>query len=776
MQKPAQLLLLLILSLLFWRCDLAPQGISAKVFVNDWPSQRDLYRTFREQGELTIVYGTADPALAEAYRNWADILAEASRRTTIRVQSDTSMTRQDLSGQVLLVVGTPQQNRVAARISGKLPVGIEKDRLRFDDYTFEDTSTVFSLAFYPSPFNRKMPLLFLTGLSDQAILKLLHQQDNSGWSVFRWANWGYAVYQKGQRVLLGNYEDSTWSPDTGLRFDFTIPPTLFHQSPHYRFWSREKSWSDGALEAFARASEESLQRIEDFTGQRVASPKIDHYLYPSTEEKGLLLNNTDQAHVDPEEESVHTILNDQFQGHYSGKENELLLRRLLGQPRTRLLERGLAIYFTNSWQKRGYRYWAQRLYQADALLPLSTLTDNDSLAANSRLLTGTLSASFVEFLIDSWGKERFLKQYQAWRPTPEQFAALEKQWKNYLAQQPAPEAASPQNSRLPFLRGFNFTHEGYQIYDGYGSGKAGEALRELDAMHVNAASIVPYTGIRDPQRPTFIPISDRPGSENDEVVIHTVHAARKQGMTTMMKPQIWIGGGSWPGDIEMQSDADWKQFFHYYRRWIFHYAMLSEIHNVDILCIGTELSLTTLQRPDDWRRLIRDIRRLYHGRLAYAANWGQEFEQLPFWKDLDIIGINCYYPISDKPAATRKDLQQGFRDIADRIRAVAERENKPLVFTEIGFSSVEAPWILPYSDGYDRPANGEHQRLCYEIVLETISDSPWCDGIFWWKWPTDLEEEDRREGKGFMPNGKPAAKVVADYYGRMKEKAVEPAR
>ena len=102
-----------------------------------------------------------------------------------------------------------------------------------------------------------------------------------------------------------------------------------------------------------------------------------------------------------------------------------------------------------------------------------------------------------------------------------------------------------------------------------------------------------------------------------------------------------------------------------------------------------------------------------------------------------------------------------------RIEAVCRRYDKSMIFTEIGFSSVEAPWQNPHLDGYDRPANDLHQARCYRVVLQNIADRPWCRGLFWWKWPTDLSQQGGYDGKSFQPNGNPAEKTVAEYYQRM---------
>jgi len=67
----------------------------------------------------------------------------------------------------------------------------------------------------------------------------------------------------------------------------------------------------------------------------------------------------------------------------------------------------------------------------------------------------------------------------------------------------------------------------------------------------------------------------------------------------------------------MDSPEKWNTFFRYYTNWITHYALLAEIHQFDILCVGVEMTETALQKPDEWRKLIRKIRTIYHGPITY---------------------------------------------------------------------------------------------------------------------------------------------------------------
>ena len=186
-------------------------------------------------------------------------------------------------------------------------------------------------------------------------------------------------------------------------------------------------------------------------------------------------------------------------------------------------------------------------------------------------------------------------------------------------------------------------------------------------------------------------------------------------MMSLLKPQIFAGD-SWPGDVEMLNEKDWEAFFQYYHKWIRHYALLAEIHEMDALCVGVEFAKATLSREKDWRTLFSSLRGLYQGKMTYAANWGPEFEKVGFWDELDFIGLNCYYPLSKNDAPTKAELKANFDSVKTKITKVYSKFTKPIVFTEIGFRSINAPWKTPHAEG-DDSFNPLHQQLCYETQL-----------------------------------------------------------
>ena len=86
--------------------------------------------------------------------------------------------------------------------------------------------------------------------------------------------------------------------------------------------------------------------------------------------------------------------------------------------------------------------------------------------------------------------------------------------------------------------------------------------------------------------------------ESDLGIAETTQMAMKLKIKTLLKPHLWIRG-SWPGDVQMQDEAKWKEWFSNYTTFIIHYAKLAEVNHIEIFCIGTELSHAST-READW--------------------------------------------------------------------------------------------------------------------------------------------------------------------------------
>lgn len=511
-----------------------------------------------------------------------------------------------------------------------MPFQLNLDKIRFNQKEYTSDDTVLSIGSYPNMENDTLPINVLTGMDESKIYDFFENRVKEGGRSFFRQNMDYEIYRNNTRIVMGDF-GTDWKLDTSTLFDFSSGNDLVHRSTHFDFIDHQNALSPDTVLPLATKVEETTGSILGFFGKADQLPKMTYHTYKSAEEKGLMTGNTMQAHFDTSDNSVHTVINEKYRDNFIGKENALVVHHLLGASKSKALQRGLPIYFTDQWQRKGYRYWTTRLYQSGNALTLAELLDNELVDIESPLIIDCLSASLTGFLLETWGKETFLKKYPDWIPSKKEIQNLENGWQQFLFHNAKTIKLEEKDAiSMPYLKGFNFAHEGYGIYNGYVSRKATESIKKQVQMGSNALALMPYTFMRDSKKTEPFRFSDSANDENDESLVHSAFEAKKLGMFTVLKPQVWVGGGSWPGDIEMSNEADWKDFFDQYYRWIRHYAFLAEIHDMDALCLGVEFTKATLGHGDAWRDIIRKTRGLYHGKLTYAANWGAEFENIDF--------------------------------------------------------------------------------------------------------------------------------------------------
>lgn len=293
-------------------------------------------------------------------------------------------------------------------------------------------------------------------------------------------------------------------------------------------------------------------------------------------------------------------------------------------------------------------------------------------------------------------------------------------------------------------------------------------LRRLTDLNVNWISQTPFGWQRTAASPEIVMHVSGERTwwgESDEGIAETVRMARDLGIKTMLKPHLWVGKG-WPGDIQMSNDADWKIWFSQYEKFILHYAELAENNHIEILCVGTELQKTTT-KEQEWRRLIRKIKTIYHGSVTYAANFHLEYETIAFWDELDYIGVQAYFPLSKSKDAPLKELEDGWKAPIAAIESVQSTFHKPVLFTEIGYRSMHdaavAPWEWPKQENAAQ-ACYEAQAMCYQAFFQAVWNKKWLAGVYFWKW---YPQGPHRLGSiDFTPQNKLAAKILSDNFSK----------
>lgn len=299
---------------------------------------------------------------------------------------------------------------------------------------------------------------------------------------------------------------------------------------------------------------------------------------------------------------------------------------------------------------------------------------------------------------------------------------------------------------------------------------------ELTAANIEQLVLVPYASQKDYNTPKIRSSVFRVEglSRRDSVILRVKQKADSLGMQVIIKPHIWIddpSDGKWRGDLEMESEQEWKEWEDYYRRYILHYAALSEQLQTPIFCIGNEFHISTTKRVAFWKQLIKEVRQIYSGKLTYGANWDQEFSAITFWDQLDYIGIQAYYPLTDGDSPELAEIQAGWKKHLNAIEKVVKRYNKPVIFTELGYKSTVNAARMPWewedytSDSFKKIAWSTQQK-CYEAFFTTVWKKPWFKGAWLWQWRGESPEGVNPANRTFSVRKKPAYETVAKGFGK----------
>ncbi len=308
---------------------------------------------------------------------------------------------------------------------------------------------------------------------------------------------------------------------------------------------------------------------------------------------------------------------------------------------------------------------------------------------------------------------------------------------------------------------------GYHPGVGYGSPAYDRALIEARAVGATWVAITPFGRVADLSGTGVDLTFESPFLRNRQDVARAIDMAHGRGLHVMLVPQLWVESGAWRGELAPQGDEGWARWAESYGRFIRTWAEVAETTQADMFSVGVELrSWVTTGRAPSFARIVREVRRMYHGLLTYSANW-DDVEQTTIVGDLDVIGVNAFFPLADGTGATQDKLLEGGRKVRATIHALAEKWGKPLLFTEAGYTSRPDPAVRPWEwpdimhgVRVDEPA----QAAAYRALVAPLLDEPDFAGFFVWRVYADPDDVSQEAPWGFSPRGKLAELVVRDAF------------
>jgi hypothetical protein len=302
---------------------------------------------------------------------------------------------------------------------------------------------------------------------------------------------------------------------------------------------------------------------------------------------------------------------------------------------------------------------------------------------------------------------------------------------------------------------------------GYGTDASRRTFAEARRQGATWVSLTPFGRILD-LAPTGVDLRfEAPFEENRRAVARAIEQAHAEGLRVLLVPHLWVEGGQWRALVDPGTDEGWRRWAEAYRRFVLAWANVAASAGADMLSLGVELrSWVTTARAPLFEDVVRAVRGVYAGPLTYAANW-DDVEDTVILGHLDVIGVNAFFPLADENGAPFERLLEGGRRVRDRMRALAEAWQKPVLFTEIGYTTrsdpAVEPWLWP--DGMrDVRLDQTAQADAYTALLAPLVDEPWFAGFFVWRVYADPDDLSQEAEWGFSPRGKLAELAMRDAF------------
>ncbi|MFZ4786181.1 MAG: glycoside hydrolase family 113 [Flavobacteriales bacterium] len=285
----------------------------------------------------------------------------------------------------------------------------------------------------------------------------------------------------------------------------------------------------------------------------------------------------------------------------------------------------------------------------------------------------------------------------------------------------------------------------------------------LKNSRVNYVSLMPFAMAN--QGKSDLTWTDNPWQywgESAEGIQVCVDLAKEKGMMSMIKPMIWLMDGAILDEFDLRTESDWELMENKYRKYILEYAEMSEKNRLPLYCIGSELDTWAVKRPEFWRGLIAEVRKVYNGDLIYACRSGME-ERIVFWDALDYVGLTVYESLSGEEIPSVDSLTRGWQPIKERMRLFSEKVNKRIIFTEWGYTRSKYCAQIPDRDTLVGGESEEAQANCYDALLSTFEKEPWWVGGFIWQWFPTVDQAKNAQDF-YSPQERAAQKVLMKHW------------
>ena len=290
-------------------------------------------------------------------------------------------------------------------------------------------------------------------------------------------------------------------------------------------------------------------------------------------------------------------------------------------------------------------------------------------------------------------------------------------------------------------------------------------------------------------------------TSTDTEIVEMTKLLHDNGVRVILKPCLTPLDGAAMHKVQFPNETDcrhiegvrtdyWREWFNSYIEGMRYYAQLAERAGIDALMIGAECVPTEGQN-EYWEEVIEEVRKHYSGPITYEFTFvSRKMFNLEWINKVDFLAYSYYPPAApptpnmnhvsnpeaiNRPTPTVEEMKEYLSSRKERIKSIMERfGNKPILFTEYGIRSAHGCSMYPTNYLWDTPYNGEEQANYMEASFQTFMDVPGWMGLLWWKWDETQRRPqyhgDPNGDRGFTIQGKPAEKVMRDWFTKINKR------
>jgi hypothetical protein len=163
------------------------------------------------------------------------------------------------------------------------------------------------------------------------------------------------------------------------------------------------------IEKIARGQETIYCHILSYLGLK-NHRMINYFLYPTNQIKGSMMGDDGNGNTNREKFEIHAVYNEEVKC-VGAHEDTHLLSLPLGLS-VKLFREGLAEFMSETWHGKTHDIWANKFLNEKKIPKLSKIIDDAEWDKVSDLISYPCAGSFIKYLIESLGKEKFINIYK----------------------------------------------------------------------------------------------------------------------------------------------------------------------------------------------------------------------------------------------------------------------------------------------------------------------------------------------------------------------------